>query len=159
MREFLTRRGAWLLAAVLLAVAVAGVLAGRDRPTDRAYELEQRLRCPTCQSVSVADSPSDTAAAMRVTVAEQVAAGRSDQEILDYFRARYGFWVLFDPPARGATLLVWVLPVLAVVAAAALLVVAVRRPAPAEPLAEDERARVYAEVRRLAADDGQDEQP
>lgn len=113
-----------LLAAivVLLGVAIVGMLTAGPRAENRAYELEQRLRCPVCQSVSIAESPSETAQAMRVAVAEQVAAGRSDQEIIDYFRARYGDWVLLDPPVAGSTLLVWLLPLAGAVMGAAVLV-------------------------------------
>ena len=159
MRSFLARWGVWLVAAALLGITAIGLLAGTRHPTDRAYRLEQRLRCPTCQSVSIAESPSDTAAAMRASVAQQVAAGRSDQEVVDYFRARYGSWVLLDPPARGVTLLVWVLPLLALAAGAAILAALLRRPRPAAPLDDDQRARIYSEVQRLAAHHGQEEQP
>lgn len=159
MRDIVARRGSWILTVLLLSVATAGLLAGSRKPTDRAYGLEQRLRCPTCQSVSVADSPSETAAAMRSTIAEQVTSGRSDQEILGYFRARYGAWVLFDPPASGATLVVWVLPVLAAAVGAVALVVIVRRPEPTVPLEPEERARVLAEARDYARDVRQDEEP
>lgn len=159
MHDVFARRGAWLLTVVLLGVAVAGLLAGSRQPRDRAYQLEQRLRCPTCQSVSVADSPSETAVAMRATIAEQVAAGRSDQQILDYFRVRYGSWVLFDPPVRGVTLLVWVLPVLAAAGGVVVVAMVARRPAPVAPLVPEERDRVIAEARRLAAAARQDEEP
>ena len=159
MRNVVARRGSWILTVVLLGVAAVGLLAGSRKPPDRAYGLEQRLRCPTCQSVSVADSPSETAAAMRSTIAAQVTAGRSDQQILDYFRARYGAWVLFDPPASGVTLWVWVLPLLAAAVGAVVLAVVVRRPEPAVPLEPEERARVLAEASEFARGARQDEEP
>ena len=84
----------------LLAVTVVTLVSAGRPPTDRVQELAQQLRCPVCKSVSIAESPSDTATAMRQVVAEQVAAGRSDAEIIGYFRARYGDWVWLDPPAR-----------------------------------------------------------
>lgn len=128
----------------LLVVAVVGMLATGSTPKDRAYELEQRLRCPVCQSVSIADSPSETAQTMRVAVAEQVAAGRSDEQIIDYFRARYGDWVLLDPPATGPTLLVWLLPLAgAVIGTAALLTMrARRRQEPDADLTAEQRDRL-----------------
>lgn len=98
----------------LLGVVLAQLVSGSGSGGDRAYELEQRLRCPVCKSVSIAESPSETATAMRQAVQEQVAAGRSDQEIVDYFRARYGDWVLLDPPVRGTTLWLWLLPAVVV---------------------------------------------
>ena len=103
MSSRVVRIGTLAATVLLLAVAVIGLLRGGPAPVDRAYELEQRLRCPVCKSVSIAESGSDTAVAMRQVVTEQIAAGRSDAEIVDYFRARYGDWVLLDPPARGST--------------------------------------------------------
>lgn len=126
---------------LLLTVAAVGLLGRGPEPVDRAYELEQRLRCPVCTSVSIAESGSDTAMAMRQVITEQIAAGRSDAEIVDYFRARYGDWVLLDPPARGSTTLVWLLP-----AAAALLGVVLvltrRRPDPAPAPSRSDRTRL-----------------
>ena len=64
MRDRVRRAGVLGAIVVLLGVAVAGLVFGTGRPTDRAYELEQRLRCPVCKSVSIAESMSDTAVAM-----------------------------------------------------------------------------------------------
>lgn len=150
------RRLTWVATFALLAVAVVGLFSGSPEPRDRAYELEQRLRCPTCQTVSVADSPSETATAMRTAIDGQVAAGRSDEEILGYFRQRYGAWVLLDPPARGRTLLVWALPGLAVVVAAMVVARFLRRSAPVPPLSAEERELVRAESERVA---GREEEP
>ncbi|MGH7744843.1 MAG: cytochrome c-type biogenesis protein, partial [Candidatus Dormibacteria bacterium] len=63
-------------AIVLLALTAVGLLLGRSGERDRASELQQRLRCPVCKSVSIDESQSQTAVAMRRAVAEQVAAGR-----------------------------------------------------------------------------------
>lgn len=140
-----------LLLAVLalLGVAIAGVVTADPGTPNRAYELEQRLRCPVCKSVSIAESPSETAQAMRTAVAEQVAAGRTDQEIIDYFRARYGDWVLHDPPVSGSTLALWLLPGAAVVAGGLVLVLRRRRPEPDEELTSEERERLREEVDRV----------
>lgn len=102
MSSRVVRIGTVAATVLLLAVAVIGLLRGGPAPVDRAYELEQRLRCPVCKSVSIAESGSDTAVAMRQVVTEQIAAGRSDAEIVDYFRARYGDWVLLDPRHAAA---------------------------------------------------------
>lgn len=125
--------------AALLAVAVIGLVTGSRPEPDRALQLQRQLRCPVCTTVSIAESGSETAAAMRRTVTEQVAAGRSDQQIIGYFRARYGDWVLLDPPARGATLWLWLLPV-----AVAVLGAAVVLTRPARPAARRSRGRRLA---------------
>lgn len=137
---------------VLLAVAVGGLVMRGPGTGDRAYELEQRLRCPVCKSVSIADSPSDTAEAMREVVTQQVAAGRTDQQIIDFFRARYGDWVLLDPPAEGPTLLLWLLPVVAALVGGFVLFARRDRSPPPPPLTAEQRARVGEAIARVRED-------
>lgn len=98
-----------VLIVALVTVAVVVLVAGRGGGEDRAAQLEQRLRCPVCKSVSIADSPSPTAAGMRRIVESQVTQGRSDEEIVDYFTARYGQWVVMDAPPSGGTLPLWLI--------------------------------------------------
>lgn len=143
-------------AIVLLVIITVGLLLGGSATSDRIFQLQQRLRCPVCTSVSIDESQSQTAAAMRRAVAEQVAAGRSDTEIIDYFRARYGDWVLLDPPVRGFTALLWLLPAAAALAGRAVLLVRARRgPPPAAEISAADVQRVAAELarRRLAAEE------
>ncbi|MEV1329398.1 cytochrome c-type biogenesis protein CcmH [Micromonospora costi] len=118
----MSRRLFRLLAVVaLLAAAAAGLLrsssTGPDADPVRA--VADGLRCPACQGESVADSASPIAAAMRQSVAEQLAQGRSQAEIRRWFVERYGTDVLADPPARGASLLLWAVPALALLGAGA----------------------------------------
>jgi len=100
-------------------------MTGSDRSGDRVEALAERLRCPVCQSESVADSSSQTARDMRSLISERIDAGDTDSEVEDFFVARYGEWILLDPPASGRTLLVWLLPIFAAVAG--LVVVFTRR--------------------------------
>src|SRR4051812_22351496 len=65
----------------------------------RVQHIGHLLRCPTCQGLSIADSQANTARAQLDRVRDLVAEGRSDQEILDYFVARYGEWALLQPTA------------------------------------------------------------
>ncbi len=97
----------------LTAFVVAGMIAGDATEADRVRALGNRIRCPVCQGESIADSPSDTAAAMMDIVADRVAAGQSDQQIIDYFVSRYGNFILLDPPFAGRTLALWLLPIVA----------------------------------------------
>lgn len=69
-----------------------------------------------CQNLSVADSPSEMAQQMRAIIREQLAAGKTPQEVKDYFVSRYGEWVLLAPSARGFNLLLWLLPYVALAA-------------------------------------------
>lgn len=137
----------------LLAVTVVMLLTAGPPAPDRVQQLSERLRCPVCKSVSVAESPSDTAATMRQVVAEQVAAGRTDEQIIDHFRARYGDWVLLDPPRRGTTLPLWLAPPAAAAVGAAIVLAGTRRRPPAlgEELPEAARQRVDAAVARARA--------
>lgn len=136
-------------AIVLLAVITIGLLLGGSGERDRTSELQQRLRCPVCKSVSIDESQSQTAVAMRAAVAEQVRAGRSDAEVINYFRARYGDWVLLDPPVRGSTALLWLLPAAAAIAGVAILLARARRDSSAATeISAADRRRVAAELAR-----------
>ena len=154
MRDALRRWGGWLLTLVALSVVAGALLFDRPQTeADRARDLAERLRCPVCQGESIADSPASMAREMNDLVEEQVEAGKSDAEILDFFRARYGDWVLLDPPASGSTLLVWVLPVAAFAGGvAAVLAYRTRRslklPADAGLLAE-RRAQTERDLAEL----------
>ena len=158
MPDRLRRGGVVVGILLLLGVVAAGLVMNSGPAPDRAYELQQRLRCPVCTTVSIAESQSDTAVAMRATVEEQLAAGRSDAEVIEYFTDRYGAWVLMDPPVRGSTLPLWLIP-LAAAAAGILFVRTRRRPAaPTEELTETDRRRVAEAVARLR-DGADDEDP
>lgn len=104
----------WVVTAVLAAIVVAGFVMGDPRPEDRVAALGSSIMCPVCQGEAIVDSPSATAEAMMEVVEEKVAAGETDEQILAYFRARFGDRILLDPPFSGKTLLVWILPGLAV---------------------------------------------
>jgi len=151
MSDRLRRAGVLAAILVLLGVVAAGLLSGSGRPADRAYDLEQRLRCPVCKTVSISESMSDTAVAMRATVRQQVEAGRSDEEIVAYFTDRYGDWVLMDPPARGDTLPLWLIPLGAAGAGVALLLTRRRPAAEAGDLTDADRERVVKAVARMRA--------
>ncbi len=110
------------IAAVALIVGVAAVTSRPGNLDDRARTIEAQLRCPTCQGLSIADSPATSAAQMRTLVNEQLAAGSSDDEVRAFFVARYGRWILLDPPVGGPDLALWLTPA-AIVAIGAVLVV------------------------------------
>ncbi|MBB5232783.1 cytochrome c-type biogenesis protein [Deinococcus budaensis] len=93
----------------------------------RAERLGDNLRCPICTGVPITESTNDISREMLRDVREQVAAGRSDREVYAYFAARYGNFVLLDPPKEGAGVLLWGAPVLALAAGGALLLRFLRR--------------------------------
>jgi cytochrome c-type biogenesis protein CcmH len=98
-------------AAILMAIA-APVVLGDPAQEARAHALEMEIRCVQCQNEPIAQSTSEIAADMRTLVRERVAAGDSDGEIRDFFRERYGDFVLFRPPVDPRTWALWGAPVL-----------------------------------------------
>ncbi|SCL32886.1 cytochrome c-type biogenesis protein CcmH [Micromonospora rhizosphaerae] len=105
--------------AALLAAALVGLIrsGSAGERADPVRSIAAGLRCPACQGESVADSRSPIAAAMRQVVADQVAQGRPPDEIRRWFVQRYGEDVLADPPLHGPALLLWVVPLLVLLAA------------------------------------------
>jgi cytochrome c-type biogenesis protein CcmH len=118
-----------------LAVAVILLSAGPVRaqqpshPVDdqKVHEVASELRCVVCQNLSVADSPSEMANQMRAIVRERLAAGETPAQVRQYFVERYGDWILLSPPRTGFTLLVWLAPLVAVLAGLGLVTLLVRR--------------------------------
>lgn len=130
-----TRRNAlWaVLAVVVVALLAVGVLDQDERSADeRARDLQEQVRCPQCRSQSVAQSETPSAKGVKTVIRDQIAAGRSDEEILDYIASSYGRDVLLDPPGSGFSGLVWALPAVVVVIAVAGLVVRFRGWRPGE---------------------------
>ena len=122
----------------------------QEDPLDRAVlEIAKDLRCAVCQNQPVAESNSDLAKDMRQIIREQLVAGKSRDEIVDYFVARYGDYVLMKPPTERAGLLLWIVPPVLLVTLALLSWVFLRQrsqapPPPAPALSEQDQARVRA---------------
>lgn len=94
---------------------------------ERFRGLLDQLRCPKCQNQSLSESDADIAQDMRARVAQMVREGRSDQEIIDYFVARYGEFVNYDPPFRAETAVLWFGPVVVFLLGVGIIVAQVRR--------------------------------
>jgi cytochrome c-type biogenesis protein CcmH len=109
----------------------------------RAVQIGRQLRCLVCQNESIEDSGADLARDLRHIVRERVAAGQSDQEIIDWLVARYGDFVRLKPPLNASTLLLWGSPLVALAAGGAAVFLSRRRlPAPPPPLSATEQARL-----------------
>lgn len=97
----------YLLAAAALPLAASAETAAQEA---RYHDLIEELRCLVCQNQTIAESNAPLAKDLRQQVRAQIAAGRSDTEILDYMTDRYGDFVRYRPPLRGYTLLLWSAP-------------------------------------------------
>jgi len=98
-----------------------------DDLEEQARRIAAELRCPVCQNLSVADSPSEMAQQMRALIREQLKEGKSPQEIKAYFTSKYGEWILLSPTSAGFNLLVWILPFIALTGGILLVVLVARR--------------------------------
>jgi cytochrome c-type biogenesis protein CcmH len=122
--------------ALLLSLMIALPLIARaavDKPLDdaaleaRALKLHQEIRCLVCQGQAIADSNADLARDLRAVVRERVAAGESDRAVLDYLHARYGDFVLLEPPVKPATYALWFGPPALLVVGAISVYILLRR--------------------------------
>jgi cytochrome c-type biogenesis protein CcmH len=149
--------GASRVLIVLLLALLFGVPALAVEPSEmlknpalesRAREIGRTLRCVVCQNQSIDDSNAEVARDMRRAVRERLSAGDSDKQVFDFMVARYGDYVLLQPPFRAGTLVLWLGgPLVLLLAGGALLVAARRRrvvPAAPPPLSDEERRRVDA---------------
>ena len=117
----------------------------------RAVKLAEKLRCLVCQNQTIADSNAELANDLRSQIREQIAAGKSDDEIVAYMVNRYGDFVLYQPPFKATTLLLWAGPALLLVGGVVVLVRNLRR-RPARRSRADRRREARAE-RLLAGND------
>jgi cytochrome c-type biogenesis protein CcmH len=100
---------------------------GASSLEEQVQQVAAELRCPVCQGLSVADSPSKMANQMRDLVRERLEAGESPEAVKAYFVERYGEWILLAPKQEGFNLVVWVLPFLGLAGGAVGLFLVLRR--------------------------------
>lgn len=145
--------------ALLLPMVANADVAVDDRPLEdpaaeaRAHLVMKEIRCLVCQNQSIEDSNADLARDLRRMVRERVAAGDTADEVKAWLVARYGDWVLLDPPFQARTLALWLSPPLLLLLVLALALRRARRPMPAPPppLDDEERRRL---VRLLGEEEG-----
>ncbi|MFL5627841.1 MAG: cytochrome c-type biogenesis protein CcmH [Ktedonobacteraceae bacterium] len=132
----------------------------------RVQAVGAQLKCPVCQGESVADSQAQLAQQMRGVIRQQLQAGKSEQEVIQYFQVSYGDQIVWSPPWQGFSLLAWLVPIALLLVGAALLVFVLREWSTATPtnsttddvelayVDETELASYRAQLEReLAADD------
>jgi cytochrome c-type biogenesis protein CcmH len=110
----------------------------------RVQDLTEQLRCLVCQNQTIADSHADLAIDLKNQVREKMAQGMSDKDILEYMVDRYGDFVLYRPPVKATTWLLWFGPFLFLIAGLVALMIKVKKRAPGATLSEAEKQRAAA---------------
>lgn len=101
--------------ALLLLLPAMTAAQAEDVYSERTLELSRKLACPVCEGQSIADSQSRLAREMKQTIESQVQTGMTDEEIIDFFVARFGEEVLLEPPQSGLNLTLWWIPFAALI--------------------------------------------
>jgi cytochrome c-type biogenesis protein CcmH/NrfF len=148
--------GGWWLLLVLLLACGRPAFADEAQPAAADPALEERvtgvaaeLRCLVCQNQTLADSNAPLAVDLRAQIREQMQKGASERDIVDYMVARYGDFVLYRPPFKATTVLLWAGPLLLMLIGLATLYYRLtrRRAQPEAGLSDEDRARAKALLR------------
>jgi cytochrome c-type biogenesis protein CcmH len=113
----------------------------------RVMQVAEELRCLVCQNETIAASQADLAVDLRKQIREKLRAGQSEQQIRDYLVARYGDFVLYRPPLKATTLLLWIGPFVLLVIAGIAMLLSIRghrRKAMQAALTPEEAQRAHA---------------
>jgi cytochrome c-type biogenesis protein CcmH len=151
-----TLRRILVIALAAVALLAAGRAARAQAPTppgtptaDDVNRVARQMFCPVCENIPLDVCPTTACAKWRDTIREKLAAGWTDQQILDYFVTQYGERVLANPSTRGFNLFIWVIPPVALLAGLVFLWAffrrAARQPAPAGPVEPPAPADKYVE--------------
>jgi len=147
------RRFVFLFAALILVaqaqqpVSAKPALLELESPEvqDRVRGVSEKLRCLVCQNQTIADSNAPLAKDLRNAVIDQVKSGKKDKEIIDFMVERYGDFVLYEPPMKASTLLLWFGPLIFLALALLGFIRAQRRSTQSEePLSDKEKAHALA---------------
>lgn len=143
-----------LLAAATSATVIDGFEFEDEAMAERYRQLIAEFRCPKCLNTNIAGSNAPIAVDLRRTVRRLLKEGETDDDIRDYLRARYGDFVLYDPPLRWDTAILWLAPLLVLLVALVVLRALSRRPE-AVALSEDEQ-QILRNLGVADAPDGSD---
>jgi cytochrome c-type biogenesis protein CcmH len=148
---------------IILSAVALNVTAKEAQPSaadpvleERVMKLSRELRCLVCQNETLADSRADLAEDLRTQIREQMKAGKSDKEIINYLTTRYGKFILYNPPVDPTTYLLWFGPFVLLLAGLLLLFRYVKQRSgriPESPLSVEERRQAET---LLASESGKD---
>ena len=145
MRPWMILLALWLPLAAM--AGVAKPVAEDPVLEQRMIALSEDLRCLVCQNESLAGSHADLAQDLRQEIREQMRAGKSDKQVIEYLTQRYGDFVLYKPPVKPLTWVLWFGPFALLIGAAGGLYAYIKRRGDRlvdEPLSEEEKKRVAA---------------
>ena len=97
---------------ILLIFLIFSFYSVKADETDLQNKITKNLRCLICQGQSVYDSDSEFANSLKIVVDEKIKEGLSDKQIYDYFKEKYGDWILYDPGINKNTYFLWLLPLM-----------------------------------------------
>ncbi|HXI23526.1 MAG TPA: cytochrome c-type biogenesis protein [Pyrinomonadaceae bacterium] len=126
-RSILTRVKLLSMLLLLGSCFAPGLIAREAQPNEdpqiaaRMRNLTEQLRCLVCQNETLADSRADLAEDLRKEIREQMKQGKSDQEIIAFLTQRYGDFVLYNPPVKATTYLLWFGPFVLLIAGTLVL--------------------------------------
>lgn len=150
-----------LAAAMLLSLSLP-VLAREAAPAAADPQLEKRvlrlaeeLRCLVCQNQTIADSNADLAVDLRNQIREQLKSSKSERDVMDFMVARYGDFVLYRPPFKATTMLLWLGPLLLAVVGIGVLLRRLKRRRAVAPAALTDAERARAEALLKGSEGGQ----
>ncbi len=97
------------------------IVPAQETLDQQVHDVASQLKCPVCQGESVADSPSTISQQMRGVIRQQLQAGKTKQQVIQYFVDRYGDQILWSPPWQGFFLIAWIVPLVLLLAGIVLL--------------------------------------
>ncbi|MBU2511476.1 cytochrome c-type biogenesis protein CcmH [bacterium] len=160
MNNFKIRRLLRYPMVMMLIVGFSGSLffLKADDMEDRVREISHKLRCPTCQAMSVKESDAGLSLNMKNKIREMLQEGKSEEEILTFFEERYGEWILRSPKKEGFNLFLWLLPGFLIVIASILLFRSLLKRSrdieqkKLDPLSENEKKLIDQELNHYQSD-------
>ena len=100
------------LSFVLIVISLLSFSTVSAEENDKRNKITKNLRCLICQGQSVYDSDSEFANSLKIVVDKKLQEGLSEDQIYEYFRIKYGEWILYDPGLNKNTYILWLLPIL-----------------------------------------------
>ena len=100
------------LSFILIVISLFSFSTVSAEENDKRNKITKNLRCLICQGQSVYDSDSEFANSLKIVVDKKLQEGLSEDQIYEYFRIKYGEWILYDPSLNKNTYILWLLPIL-----------------------------------------------